>query len=463
MWQLGDLIDGSNSDRGQSHVALEATIKQVLQGVPCAVCDTVGNHELMNFSRAELGSMENLGFTKEWYSAFEPCRGWRAITLDSYQISVLGWPEDDPRLLEAQRLLAANNPNDLSGKDWMKGLKGDARRFVPFNGGFGSEQLEWLRGELRKAAEASERVVIMSHAVLSPRACDGTTMAWDYKEALDVVHASGVVAAVVCGHDHKGGYHLNAGVHHLTLRSPLNEPASEAFGVLRAYRDRLEIRGPNLQHLLPYGKVDGRSEADSTLLSLSLKPYACGPTRVLLLRHGESLANAAADHNIGNPRLSALGRDQARAWAGKLGSLGIECVLVSPLLRAVETAALALAGLEGCRMELCRHARELYWNNAENTLGGAEEVRALLSQYNIDMGGVSRAFEGDSREEEHTSIADLRAVLRGRTEQTVLIVCHWGVIDAMCGEQVENGVLVECERNQVSGELLCKSVREYDE
>ena len=68
-------------------------------------------------------------------------------------------------------MLEANNPNDLDGgDDWMKGLRGKERRFVPFNGGFGLEQLVWLRGELREAAEASERVIILNYAVLSPSA-----------------------------------------------------------------------------------------------------------------------------------------------------------------------------------------------------------------------------------------------------------------------------------------------------
>jgi hypothetical protein len=51
------------------------------------------------------------------------------------------------------------------------------------------------------------------------------------------------------------------------------------------------------------------------------------------------------------------------------------------------------------------------------------------------------------------SVDALRGVLRGRTEDSVLIVCHWGVIKALCGEEVDNCTLVECERDRVSGQL----------
>ena len=469
--QLGDLIDGKNKDSNESAAALEATIGQ-LKRAQCPLVSVVGNHDLTNFSRATLRERTGtFSFADGWFSSRSLGKGWRTIVLDSYQESVVGWPEDDPRHREAVRLLQTHNPRCLeSGGDWLKGLKGMQRRFVPFNGGFGSQQLGWLRNELRKAAEASERVLLLSHAALSPQACDGTTMAWDYKEALGVIRASGVVAAVLCGHDHKGGYHLDGSVHHLTLSSPLNELESEAFGTFHAFRDRIEIRGPNLRHLLPYEKIDGRSQADPERLTLGLKPCACGPARVFLLRHGESKSNAAGDHSLRNPRLTPLGCAQARAWAGKLGTHGIQCVLVSPLHRAIETAALTLAGLEdSVSIDVCRHARELFWHNGENALGGAEEARALLRQLNVSgaawrsmggMGSIDCAFNGDSSEQEHASIAALQAVLRGRTEQTILIVCHWGVIEKLCGEKVNNGVLVECERSRVSGQLRVLSRRE---
>ena len=58
---------------------------------------------------------------------------------------------------------------------------------MPYNGGLGEEQLAWLRAELAAAAAAAERVVIMCHVILHPKACGGGTMVWDYPEALEVL------------------------------------------------------------------------------------------------------------------------------------------------------------------------------------------------------------------------------------------------------------------------------------
>ena len=79
-------------------------------------------------------------------------------------------------------------------------------------------------------------------------------MVWDYESALQIIAEScsssssnsqqqtstapragevGPVVAVLCGHDHKGGYHYDAAtqVHHITLQSPLNRGTEgRAFG-----------------------------------------------------------------------------------------------------------------------------------------------------------------------------------------------------------------------------------------
>jgi len=136
---------------------------------------------------------------------------------------------------------------------------GYQKRFVPYNGGFGKEQLAWFRKELVGAAGAGERVIVMSHVIIHPEACCGTSMAWDYDEALEVIRsegAAGCVAAVLCGHDHTGGYYCDDdGVHHCTFVSPLNKGEDgSAFGLVHVGIDYIEIRGPKIDDLLPTGK-----------------------------------------------------------------------------------------------------------------------------------------------------------------------------------------------------------------
>ena len=262
--QLGDLIDGRNAGLGTSMSAM-AQASALLEGAPCRVYNLVGNHELYNFDRAHLGDVLEVAPrpTRSEFHAFSPAPGWRVLALDSFQESVIGWPKDDPRHVRAQRMLAENNPNinpsdPGANGNWLVGIKGLRRRFVPYNGALGERQLEWLRGELEAAEREGQRVVILSHAILHPQACDGSTMVWDYAAALKAIRRSGCVVAVVCGHDHAGGVHRDqSGVLHLTLCSPLNKGAEgHAYGLLQFYDDRVELLGPRLADLLPLTQAE---------------------------------------------------------------------------------------------------------------------------------------------------------------------------------------------------------------
>lgn len=248
--QLGDLIDGRNAADGQSERAMAAAMHQ-LRRLAVRVLHVVGNHDLYNFPRAQLARQLYDG---DPYYAFVPHRSWRIVVLDAFQESLIGWPEGDVRRVRATISIKAHNPNDVTvDGDWFAGLEGLERRWVPYNGALGAEQLTWLRRELRAARHAGERVLVLSHVILHPAACDGTTLAWDYAEALQEIHRSGCVVAVICGHDHAGGYHRDEhGVHHLTLRSPLNDGVDgAAYGVLDASADAIVLRSPQLFSLLP--------------------------------------------------------------------------------------------------------------------------------------------------------------------------------------------------------------------
>lgn len=175
-----------------------------------------------------------------------------------------------------------------------------------------------------------------------------------------------------------------------------------------------------------------------------------GPSRVLLLRHGESEANATG-RDVADAPLTDRGRAQAAAWKGAVGRFGADVVLVSPLRRAIETALLAFDGLE-VHVELCRHAREMWWDEKANWPSAPEAVWALL--HNLPRGGEVCCVEealaetADTPTSEHASIEALRAALSCREESCVAVVCHWGVINALTGDGADNCTLVECRRNQ---------------
>ena len=43
-------------------------------------------------------------------------------------------------------------------------------------------------------------------------------------------------------------------------------------------------------------------------------------------------------------------------------------------------------------------------------------------------------------------IEHCQEALRGRAEECVAVVCHWGVINALCGDGADNCTVVECRR-----------------
>lgn len=259
--QLGDILDGVNVKLGQSESALGAALAELARA-PCPAVNIVGNHELYNFDRAALAEASWLRHGDKEYYSFQPAAGWRMVVLDPYQLALIGHAADDPRRREAVALIGERNPGvDPSGVggEWFKQVSGYDRRFVPYNGGLGAEQLAWLQAELADATAANERVCIMCHVILHPQACGGSTMVWDYSEALEVISQSSCVAAVLCGHDHFGQYHLDSnGVHHCTFCSPLNKgDDGDAFGVVHVWEDALEICGPRVDDLLPVERSSG--------------------------------------------------------------------------------------------------------------------------------------------------------------------------------------------------------------
>jgi manganese-dependent ADP-ribose/CDP-alcohol diphosphatase len=189
--------------------------------------------------------------------SFVPHVGWRFVVLDAFAISTLGYPPDHPRNRAAWEMLDAHNPNDCTRQDidLSQGMTGVDSRWMPYNGAHGEEQLAWLETTLGEAKAAGERVVVLTHVGVCPGVCDDDTLAWDYDKVLALLHGpagKGVVAAVLSGHDHKGGYVRDGeGIHHLTFKAPLETPPPAGCHAIVEVSDRaLLVRG--------YGRQESR-------------------------------------------------------------------------------------------------------------------------------------------------------------------------------------------------------------
>ena len=248
--QIGDLIDGKCSEYTQK--AFQAVMER-WKPLQCPLYHAVGNHELYNFSRAELKTW----IEEPFYYSFVPCPGFRFVVLNSFEFSV-AWKDQPDVVDQSWPLIEPKNPNPLrkAGVDWTEGLSGVEGRYLPFNGAIGPDQLEWLRNQLKEAEQATEKVIIISHCPLQEGCCNPFTLLWNYPEVMEVLHASPAVVCGLYGHDHAGGFCTDTqGIHHMTMVSPLEcAKDSNAFATISLFADRLEIVGVGeaLSCTLPY-------------------------------------------------------------------------------------------------------------------------------------------------------------------------------------------------------------------
>jgi manganese-dependent ADP-ribose/CDP-alcohol diphosphatase len=282
---LGDTIDGANArlpvPKGDEALAtVLSTLSPERARLP--VFHTLGNHELLNFSRERAKSLLSLpptavlgaDDTRSMYYHVDPAPGWRLVVLDVYDVAFNSHHESgepSPQHAAAIDLLRAHNPNPCAwgggAGNFFAGLQGTGirNRWVPFNGAVGDGQVAWLKSTLADAGARGLSVLVFSHVLLHDGAArNGSVsssrtggdvhkcLAWNFEEVRDVLAAAGgTVAAVFSGHLHDGAFGVDAaGIPHITLESPLTHREG-AHAVVRLHADRAELTG--------YGAVASRT------------------------------------------------------------------------------------------------------------------------------------------------------------------------------------------------------------
>ncbi|TFJ99705.1 Tripartite motif-containing protein 7 [Platysternon megacephalum] len=261
--QLGDIIDGFNAQHKTSESALRRVMNK-FKKLRTPIHHTWGNHELYNFTRdylteSELNSksledqiflgsaasgQDSPGATaEEHYYAyhFSPVPKFRFILLDAYDLSILGRDKSTQKYQDSLKLLKEKNPNEN-----LNSPTGLAEpQFVEFNGGFSRAQLDWFNEVLTFSDTNQEKVVVVGHIPVHPGSSESVCLAWNYKDALSVIHSHQCVVCFLAGHLHDGGYYLDShGVHHLTLEGIVETPPeSHAFGTIYVYDDKLVLKG----------------------------------------------------------------------------------------------------------------------------------------------------------------------------------------------------------------------------
>lgn len=280
---LGDILDGKTAELQSQETCLESFLNITRNinngGLKLHYC--FGNHCHYSFNRSEI--IENILFSdtsvlsdfnninslnvkyskirsytlsemslpniikgreSQLYYDWSPCKGWRFVSIDSYDISLMGASSLENKIL-AHDMIRKNNPNDVSigSGTWFNGLSREKMRWVPYNGGCSVAQINWFKDILHKSKENNERVIVFCHQpIWSPH--KPYSIVWNSEEILQAVHASGNVCLWISGHDHDGSYCCDdAGVHHLIPPAPIEcNMGQTAFGNIEVYEDELILR-----------------------------------------------------------------------------------------------------------------------------------------------------------------------------------------------------------------------------
>jgi broad specificity phosphatase PhoE len=168
---------------------------------------------------------------------------------------------------------------------------------------------------------------------------------------------------------------------------------------------------------------------------------------MILVRHGQSEWNAAynrtrIDPNIPDPPLTAEGRRQAEAAGQDLVRSGIGRLLVSPYVRALETAEI-IAATTGVAMAVEPLVRE---RAAFSCDIGTPRSRLAARWPHLSFDHVEEIWwpttiETDAELDHRCS--RFRTAARSLPDwQRVAVITHWGFIRGITGLEARNGELV---------------------
>ena len=147
----------------------------------------------------------------------------------------------------AHEILTKHNPNYPEQENSPEGLAGLSKRFVGFNGGGDTPQMEWLEQSLKMARENNEKVIVCSHQPIHPDSTWPTCLIWNFDEILAILRTyDDVVIASFSGHAHKGGYVRDemSGIHFRTFEAMLESPEPiSTYAIVDVWEDHLVVRG----------------------------------------------------------------------------------------------------------------------------------------------------------------------------------------------------------------------------
>lgn len=212
---LGDLIDRNFSSFD--------TLQPILDQSVHTVYNIPGNHDF-EVEKDKLAKIpEALGLDKTYYTIEKD--EWLFIFLNGNEIT---FNSSNPEIVEeAEEMLAeikaAGKPNSY---EW--------------NGGMSRQQISWLDQQLEAAQNKNQKVAIFCHYPLLPFEAHAL---WNSEIVLEVLKKYDNVKLWLNGHNHKGNYTNQLGIHFLTLQAMVETENENAFSIFTFSEDKIEVEG----------------------------------------------------------------------------------------------------------------------------------------------------------------------------------------------------------------------------
>lgn len=151
------------------------------------------------------------------------------------------------------------------------------------------------------------------------------------------------------------------------------------------------------------------------------------PVDLLMIRHGLPVRRETTDGTPADPELDVSGRDQAERLARWLAPEDIHAVYVSPMRRALETAA-PLAAAVGVELVVDDEIAE--FDRASHFYIPIEELKAAGDpRYEEIMRGEHHGEVDPETFREVVTVA-VERIIEANKGRRVAVVCHGGVINA---------------------------------
>jgi len=215
VFHLGDMID-------RDYDSYDSVLVRFKKFHP-PVNMVLGNHDYMIPKKYRPGLMGRLGMKSGYYT----------VDLDDWRVIVLNG--DDLSFYAPQGKQQKSERNDIVVDQFQQfKLSG-----MPWNGGIGSVQMDWLKQQLDQAEKDKKKVVVACHFPLFGKS---NHVLFNHTELFDLISGYGCVKAYFNGHYHKGNYHFKRGIHLVNFRGMVDTD-STAFALVTLTADSILIRG----------------------------------------------------------------------------------------------------------------------------------------------------------------------------------------------------------------------------